>query len=152
VFAEDMAAEEESTGERIDLRRLPALLRLEFAYGLQCRRDEANVRLIPWQLQQIVNELAATGLTSLLAVSEEDWAASAPAPRLKKRLGALAFLRDAYRRIEALAVGRAGMWSTPGRCGGCATSGCTNRAPPWTSPTSASPGCGSWPNGGRTDS
>jgi len=106
VFAEDMAAEEESTGERIDLRRLPALLRLEFAYGLQCRRDEANVRLIPWQLQQIVNELAATGLTSLLAVSEEDWAASAPAPRLKKRLGALAFLRDAYRRIEALAVGQ----------------------------------------------
>ena len=52
---------------------------------------EARLRLIPWQLQRIVNELAATGLTSLLAVSEEDWAASLPAPRLKKRLGALAF-------------------------------------------------------------
>jgi integrase len=106
VFAEQMAVEEESTGERIDLRRLPALLRLEFAYVLQCRRDETRLRLIPWQLQLIVNELAATGLPSLLAVSEEDWAESRPAPRLKKRLGALAFLRDAYRRVEALVVGQ----------------------------------------------
>jgi len=106
VFIEEMTVEEESTGERVDLRRLPSLLRLEFAYVLQCRRDEARLRLIPRHLQLIVNELAATGLPSLLAVSEEDWAELRPAPRLKKRLGALAFLRDAYRRVEALAVGQ----------------------------------------------
>ncbi len=106
AFVDQMAEHDEFTGERIDLRRLPTPLRLEIAYVLQCRSDEGSVRLIPWQLQRIINALAGTGLHSLLAVSEDDWTAAGPAPQLKKRLGALAFLRDAYRRVEALAVGQ----------------------------------------------
>ena len=41
-----------------------------------------------------------------MEADEEDWATAGPAPELKKRLGALAFIRDAYRRVEALAVGQ----------------------------------------------
>ncbi len=101
-----MAERDEFTGEGIDLRRLPTLLRLEIAYVLQCRRDEATVRVTPWQVQRIVNALADSGLTCLMDASEEDWTAARPAPGLKKRLGALAFLRHAYRRVEVLAVGQ----------------------------------------------
>jgi integrase len=106
TFIDEIVERNESTGERIDLRRLPGGLRLELAYVLQRRRDEAAARLIPWQVQHIVNALAASGLTSLLQVSEDDWAVARPAPQVKKRLGALAFLRDAYRRVEALAIGQ----------------------------------------------
>src|SRR5438034_1083307 len=106
LFVDLMSEQDEFTAEGIDLRRLPTLLRLEIAYVLQCRRDEATVRLTPWQVQRIVNALVDSGLTWLLEVSEEDWADARPAPGLKKRLGALAFLRDAYRRVEALAVGQ----------------------------------------------
>src|SRR2546430_5746869 len=106
AFLDQMADEDDVIGGRVDLRRLPGLLRLEIAYVLQCRRDEATVRLIPTQVQLIVNALAATRLGSLLEASEQDWAACRPSPMLKKRLGALAFMRDAYRRVEALAIGQ----------------------------------------------
>jgi integrase len=105
-FVEELAAAQEYHAERIDLRRLPVQLRLEIAYALQCRRDEATARLIPQQVQGVVSALADTELTSLLEVCEEDWVSCPPSTALKKRLGALALVRDAYRRVEALAFGR----------------------------------------------
>jgi integrase len=105
VFAEQVARDQVPKGERIDLTGLPTQLHLEIAYVLQCRRDEAGVQLLPDQVQTIVDLLAATGLTSLLEVTEQEWA-GAHGAGLKKRLGAPAFVRDAYQRIEALAFGR----------------------------------------------
>jgi len=92
--------------EHIDLRRLPAHLRLEVQYVLQARRDEQKAKIRPWNVQPIVLALAATGAASLLDRPEGYWAGLAAPPNRGWR----AFTLDAYRRIEALAFGSG--WET----------------------------------------
>jgi len=64
-----------SDQEWIDLRNLPAQLRLEVQYVLQSRRDEEHARLIPRYVQGTVNALADAGAASFLQHDEEYWAA-----------------------------------------------------------------------------
>jgi len=92
--------------EHIDLRRLPAQLRLEMQYVLQCRRDEQTAKIRPADVQPIALALAATGAASLLDQPESYWM-SLPAPPDR---GWRAFILDAHRRIEALAFGSG--WET----------------------------------------
>jgi hypothetical protein len=90
--------------EHIDLRRLPAQLRLEVQYVLQCRRDEERTKILPTQVRPIVRALAATGVSSLLDQPEDYWTSFA-ASATGRRSGWRAFVLDARRRIEALAIG-----------------------------------------------
>jgi integrase len=92
--------------EHIDLRCLPAQLRLEVQYALQCRRDEQAARVRPADVQPIVLALAATGVSSLLDQPERYWAGLAVPPDR----GWHAFILDAHRRVEALAFGSG--WET----------------------------------------
>lgn len=89
--------------ERIDLRPLGPQLRLEVQYVLQCRRDEAKAKIVPVRFQPIVRGLAATGVSSLLAESDQHWRRCPIPPRTGT--GWRAFVVDAHRRIENLAVG-----------------------------------------------
>ena len=71
--------------EHIDLRRLPAGLRLEMQYVLQCRGDEQDAKLPPRDLHPFVVVLAGAGASSLLEQPEEWWTRPLPAeegPRL----------------------------------------------------------------------
>jgi len=93
--------------EHIDLRRLPAGLRLEMQYILQCRCDERAAKLPPREIHPFAVVLADAGTSSLLEQSEEWWIALYP-PR--KGRGWRPFILDARRRIEALAFGAG--WDT----------------------------------------
>jgi integrase len=107
---DEFAASCENPGpgqEHIDLRRLPAGLRLEVQYVLQCRRDEQAAKLPPRDIHPFVPVLAAAGASSLLEQPEEWWTAlDAP----KNGRGWRAFILDARRRVEALAFGAG--WDT----------------------------------------
>jgi integrase len=106
--AEEFAASCEDPGsgaEHIDLRRLPAQLRLEVQYVLQCRRDEAKAKIVPAVAQRIVHALAATDVTSLLDRPEQVWEQFGPPPGSREK-GWRAFVLDARRRVEAIAYGR----------------------------------------------
>src|SRR5664280_1571947 len=59
-----------------DLRPLPAGLRLELAYALQCRLDERAAGLRPAQVARAVKLLAATGAASLLDHPVQEWVAA----------------------------------------------------------------------------
>ena len=87
--------------EHIDLRGLPAQLRLEVQYALQARRDAQKAKIRPWNVQPIVQALAGTGVSSLLDQPEGYWMSLATPPRRGWR----AFILDAHHRIEALAFG-----------------------------------------------
>jgi len=107
---EEFAASCENPGpgqEHIDLRRLPAGLRLEMQYVLQCRGDEQTARLPPREVRPLAAVLAAAGASSLLEQPEEWWTALA-APENGR--GWRAFILDARRRVEALAFGTG--WDT----------------------------------------
>jgi site-specific recombinase XerD len=76
---------------------------VKIAYG-QCRQEEATAKLLPATVQLIVHTLADAGVSSLLEHPETHWAANG---MLKTRPhGGRAFVLDAYRRIEALAIGQ----------------------------------------------
>ncbi len=93
--------------EHIDLRRLPAGLRLEMQYVLQCRGDERDAKLPPREVHPLVAALAAAGASSLLEQPEEWWTAlDAPG----NGRGWRPFILDARRRVEALAFGAG--WDT----------------------------------------
>ena len=92
--------------EHIDLRRLPAQLRLEVQYVLQCRRDEQTAKIRPADVQPIVLAVAAHRSCSLLDQPEGYWMSLAAPPGKGWR----AFILDAHRRIEALAIGSG--WET----------------------------------------
>lgn len=91
-------------GEHIDLRSLPAQLRLEMQYVLQCRHQEQKAKLVPGKVQRIVRALADAGVASLLDQPEEFWEHFG-APGGVRRGGWRAFTLDAYHRVEALAAG-----------------------------------------------
>ena len=85
------------------MRCLPGQLRLEIQYVLQCRGDERQAPLRPGRVQQILRDLAATGVASLLERPEEEWAEFGP--RGSKAGGGRQFVLDARARIEQLAFG-----------------------------------------------
>ena len=107
---DEFAASCENPGpgqEHIDLRRLPAGLRLEMQYVLQCRGDERDAKLPPREVHPLVAALAAAGASSLLEQPEEWWTAlDAPG----NGRGWRPFILDARRRVEALAFGAG--WDT----------------------------------------
>jgi len=94
-----------SDQEWIDLRNLPAQLRLEVQYVLQSRRDEERARLIPRYVQRTVNALADVGAASFLQHDGEYWAAFGTPAGGQRLSGRRAFVLDSYLRIEALALG-----------------------------------------------
>jgi len=93
--------------EHIDLRRLPAGLRLEMQYVLQCRSDEQAAKLPPREIHPFTAVLAGAGASSLLEQPEEWWTALYPPG---KGRGWRPFILDARRRVEALAFGAG--WDT----------------------------------------
>jgi hypothetical protein len=108
--AEEFTASCEDPGpghEHIDLRRLPAGVRLEVQYVLQRRGDEQAARLPPREAQPLVTVLGAPSASSLLEQPEEWWAGRA-APATGR--GWRAFILDARRRVEALTFGSG--WDT----------------------------------------
>ena len=97
--------------ERIDLRELVAHLRLETQYALQCRHDDAAIRIAPSAVQVVVNFLAATEVSSLLDHDEHAWL-QAWKQRFPKRArfsngdSGRALLIYARRKVEESHLGR----------------------------------------------
>jgi len=65
--------------DRFDLRPLPASLRLEVQYALQCRVDANRTRTTPRSIKPLLEHLAGTGAGSLLDRSLDDWLHELPA-------------------------------------------------------------------------
>ena len=68
------------TASAHDLTALPAQLRLEVQYALQCRRDERAAKTKPARSGPMVRWLAASGAVSLLDRSEQAWRNACSAP------------------------------------------------------------------------
>jgi hypothetical protein len=85
----------------IDLQDLPAQLRLEIQYALQCRHDARSRVAAPRLVMQAVRDVKAADVTSLLDLSEQQWRRNAGA-----RVGESAlFLLDARDALESLRDG-----------------------------------------------
>lgn len=86
--------------DRFDLRRLPLPMRLEVAYAIQRRVDERRTKTRPDTLRRLLHRLAASGASSLLDRSPEDWGAclgfSSERGSVERRflLDAIGYLRD----------------------------------------------------------
>lgn len=59
--------------DRFDLRALPMPMRVEVAYAIQRRVDERRTKTRPDLLRRLLNQLPASGATSLLDRSPETW-------------------------------------------------------------------------------
>ena len=96
--------------ERVDLRAMAAHLRLEMQHGLQCRHDEAAIRIAPAVVQVVVNFLVASQTVSLLDRDEDAVAAWRGRFRARARWSngdsGRALLIYAHRKIEQLHLGR----------------------------------------------
>jgi integrase len=92
--------------DQIDLRGLPAQLKLELQYALQCRTDQRRGKLPPRDARLVVRVVAASGASSLLAWPEAAWDAlfdsRAHAERARYTI-ARGFLRFAWQRVDELA-------------------------------------------------
>ena len=58
---------------RVDFRGVPALLRLEFQYAMQCRRDEQTISAPPYLVRWAMRQAQAAEVTSLLDLPAEQW-------------------------------------------------------------------------------
>jgi len=65
--------------DRFDFRPLPARMRLEIGYALQCRVDANRTRTTPRSVKPLLDHLAASGAETLLARPLADWLAGLPA-------------------------------------------------------------------------
>jgi site-specific recombinase XerD len=97
--------------ERIDLRALAVHPRLEMQYALQCRHDDAAIRIAPSAVQVVVNFVAATGTSSLLDHDEHAWLQAwrqrfPKRARLSQGDSGRALLIYAHRKVEELHLGR----------------------------------------------
>ena len=90
--------------ERADLTVLPAQLRLEVQYALQCRCDDNMIRTKATTVRSMVRWLAASRAASLLDRGEQDWRAACP-PHAARSGHPVALLIYAHRKITALAEG-----------------------------------------------
>ena len=59
--------------DRFDLRALPMPMRVEIAYSIQRRVDERRTKTRPDLLRRLLNQLAASGATSLLDRTPQTW-------------------------------------------------------------------------------
>jgi integrase len=91
--------------EHIDLRGLPAQLRLETQYVLQRRRDEETIKTPAGTVRGVVRFLLDNQITSLLDWPEQTWMQRFPASSATKK-AQRALLIYARRAIEDLAHGR----------------------------------------------
>jgi len=91
--------------EHIDLRGLPAHLRLEMQYVLQCRRDEETIKTPAGPVRSVARFLVDNQITSFLDWPEEAWRQRFPAPSANKKVQ-LALVIYARRAIEDLLCGR----------------------------------------------
>jgi integrase len=95
--------------DRFDFRPLPAQLKLEFQYALQCRVDERRGKMRPQDASRVLRLMIASGTTSLLDWPLTVWEAKLRAfirgQRLKTIPGARVFLRYAWQRVDDLACG-----------------------------------------------
>jgi integrase len=90
--------------ESIDLRGLPAQLKLEVQYALQCRRDEEAIKSAPDPVRAVVRFLRGARLTSFLDWPEETWRQRFPAANARTKVHA-ALAIYARRAVEYLACG-----------------------------------------------
>ena len=90
--------------ERADLTALPAQLRLEVQYALQCRRDDNMMKTRPATIGSMVRWLAASGAVSLLDRSEQAWR-KACRPYTARTGQPAALLIYAHRKVTTLAEG-----------------------------------------------
>lgn len=87
-----------------DLRALPAPMRLEVAYGLQCRVDDHRAKTPAKALRPLLGLLAASGANSLLERSLEEWLAElSPANRWGNT--PRSFVRFTLERLDDLLQG-----------------------------------------------
>lgn len=89
--------------DRLDLRALSAQPRLEIQYVLQRRSEDGHAKVHPGETQRLINFVTASGVTSLLDWSEQQWKDFLPAPDRKSYASPLIYARN---QIEDLAVGR----------------------------------------------
>lgn len=80
--------------DRFDLRSLPARLRLEIQYALQCRVDAERARTPPRAIQPLVNHLAEVGDVSLLDLPPAQWLEGLPARVISTGRAFLVFAID----------------------------------------------------------
>jgi integrase len=99
-FAQQCGAPDDS--QQADLSGLPRQLRLELQYALQCRSDDRTVKVNPVVLRTLVRYLAASGASSFLDRSEQEWRADPPAVSVKLTVALLAY---AHRAVTTLAEG-----------------------------------------------
>ena len=85
--------------ERIRFAGLPAHLKLEMQYALQCRHDERAGKAVPGVVMMVVRFLAASGASSLLERTEQEWRAD-----FGKRGTAVALLAWSRRQVADLAA------------------------------------------------
>ena len=143
---DEFAASCENPGpgqEHIDLRRLPAGLRLEMQYVLQCRGDERDAKLPPREIHPFVRGPGRRGRVLPAGTARR----MVDRPLRAEKAGA-AGARSSSTRAAASRRSRsapAGTPSTRGTSGGSATWASTSPRPPSASRGSPSPGCGSWP-------
>jgi integrase len=95
--------------DQVDLRALPAQLKPEVQYALQCRADQRRGKLRPRDAQLVVRVVAASGASSLLAWPEAAW--DAMFDSLTRAVGARyttarGFLRLAWQCVDELARGQ----------------------------------------------
>jgi integrase len=83
---------------RIDLRPLTPQLRLEFGYALQCRHDEAQIKVQPATVNRAVRHAHEAGVASLLDLIE-------PAATAARRAGFWVFIAGAVDALEMLIDG-----------------------------------------------
>ena len=87
---------------RIDFRALPAQLRLEMQYAVQCRRDAETITLPHQVARWAVRKARDAGVDSLLDMSEDEWRRQAGRGKSPTYPAFLLFARDT---VEALAEG-----------------------------------------------
>jgi hypothetical protein len=101
---------------RVEFRGVPALLRLEFQYAMQSRRDEQTTSTPPYLIRWALRQARAAEVTCLLDVSAAAWrertqGASWPT--------AQAFLIYAHDVVELLHDGTGWEVEYPATCGVC---------------------------------
>ena len=100
-FAADRAGDPVLRSERIRLDSLPAHLKLEVQYVLQCRHDERAAKAPPSVVMIMVRTLAASGASSMLDRTEQEWRKEFG----EKRSNAAALLTWSRRQLTDLAEG-----------------------------------------------
>jgi len=100
-FAADRSGAPVQRRDRIRLDALPAHVKLEVQYALQLRRDAREGKAPPFIVMIMVRFLAASGESSLLERTEQEWREAFG----RKRSNAVALLAWSRRQVADLAEG-----------------------------------------------